>query len=52
MPLSLSQDISDLPAWAVNMDDVPVFNDYDAAVQIQNTEVSRLHGSQMELTLQ
>ena len=35
-----------------NMDDVPVFNDYDAAVQIQNTEVSRLHGSQMELTLQ
>lgn len=36
----------------VNMDDVPVFNDYDAAVQIQNTEVSRLHGSQMELTLQ
>ncbi len=35
-----------------NMNDVPVFNDYDAAVQVQNTEVSRLHGSQMELTLQ
>ena len=35
-----------------NMNDVPVFNDYDAAVQVQNNEVSRLHGSQMELTLQ